>query len=308
MASVKTGGKIWMNGRFKNWEDCNIHIMSHVVHYGSCVFEGIRCYKSKDNSVIFRVKEHMQRLLDSAKVYRMEPNMSVSDLCDVCVALVAENKMEECYIRPIIYRGFGAFGLVPKDSPIEVAFACWSWGAYLGKEALEQGIDVKISTWTRFAPNTLPAMAKAGGNYLNSQLIKMEALMDGYQEGIALDTAGLLSEGSGENLFLVKNGTLVTPSSSCSVLQGITRHSIITLAKEMGIPVKVQRIPREAVYLADELFFTGTAAEITPIRSVDKIKIGEGRRGPVTQKLQEAFFRIIGGETPDKFSWLTKVY
>lgn len=308
MASVKTGGKIWMNGRFKNWEDCNIHIMSHVVHYGSCVFEGIRCYKSKDNSVIFRVKEHMQRLLDSAKVYRMEPNMSVKDLCDVCVALVAENKMEECYIRPIIYRGFGAFGLVPKDSPIEVAFACWSWGAYLGKEALEQGIDVKISTWTRFAPNTLPAMAKAGGNYLNSQLIKMEALMDGYQEGIALDTGGLLSEGSGENLFLVKNGTLVTPSSSCSVLQGITRHSIITLAKEMGIPVKVQRIPREAVYLADELFFTGTAAEITPIRSVDKIKIGEGRRGPVTQKLQEAFFKIIGGEAPDKFSWLTKVY
>ena len=308
MASVKTGSKIWMNGRFKNWEDCNIHIMSHVVHYGSCVFEGIRCYKSRDNSVIFRVKEHMQRLLDSAKVYRMEPNMNVRDLCDVCVALVAENKMEECYIRPIVYRGFGAFGLVPKDSPIEVAFACWSWGAYLGKEALEQGIDVKISTWTRFAPNTLPAMAKAGGNYLNSQLIKMEALMDGYQEGIALDTGGLLSEGSGENLFLVKNGTLVTPSSSCSVLQGITRHSIITLAKEMGIPVKVQRIPREAVYLADELFFTGTAAEITPIRSVDKIKIGEGRRGPVTQKLQEAFFKIIGGEAPDKFSWLTKVY
>lgn len=308
MASVKTGSKIWMNGRFKNWEECNIHIMSHVVHYGSSVFEGIRCYKTKGNSVIFRVKEHMQRLLDSAKVYRMEPNMSVRDLCDVAVALVAENKMEECYIRPIIYRGLGAFGLVPKDSPIEVAFACWSWGAYLGKEALEQGIDVKISTWTRFAPNTLPAMAKAGGNYLNSQLIKMEALMDGYQEGIALDTGGLLSEGSGENLFLVKNGTLITPSSSCSVLQGITRHSIITLAKEMEIPVKVQRIPREAVYLADELFFTGTAAEITPIRSVDKIKIGEGCRGPVTKKLQEAFFRIIGGDAPDKFNWLTKVY
>lgn len=308
MASAKTGSKIWMNGRFKNWEDCNIHVMSHVVHYGSCVFEGIRCYKSRENSVIFRLKDHMQRLLDSAKVYRMEPNLSVKDLCDVAVALVAENKMEECYIRPIIYRGFGAFGLVPKDSPIEVALACWSWGAYLGKEALEQGIDVKISTWTRFAPNTLPAMAKAGGNYLNSQLIKMEALMDGYQEGIALDTGGLLSEGSGENLFLIKNGTLVTPTSACSILQGITRHSIITLAKSLGIPVKMQRIPREAAYLADEMFFTGTAAEITPIRSVDRIKIGEGRRGPITQKLQEAFFKIIGGEAPDQFSWLTKVY
>ena len=308
MASVKTGSKIWMNGTFKKWEECQIHVMSHAIHYGSSVFEGIRCYKSKNNSVIFRLKEHMQRLLDSAKIYRMDCGLDLETLCKTACQLVSENKMEDCYIRPIVYRGLGAFGLIPFDSPVETAMACWNWGAYLGKEALESGIDVKISTWNRFALNTLPAMAKAGGNYLNSQLIKMEALADGYNEGIALDTHGLISEGSGENLFLVKNGKLLTPTTSSSILPGITRHSIIMLARDMGLEVKAHRVPREALYLADEVFFTGTAAEVTPIRSVDKITIGNGKRGPVTEKLQEAFFKIIKGEAPDKFNWLTKVY
>ncbi|EKD27901.1 MAG: hypothetical protein ACD_79C00504G0007 [uncultured bacterium] len=306
--NAERGQKIWMNGQFKNWDDCNIHVMSHVVHYGSCVFEGIRCYRAKDNSVIFRLKEHMQRLLDSAKIYRMDVSLSLKELCDITVNLVKENSMKDCYIRPIIYRGFGAFGLVPFKSPIETAMACWSWGAYLGQDGLENGIDVKIATWNRAAPNTYPSLAKAGGNYLNSQLIKMEALADGYHEGIALDVSGNLSEGSGENVFLVKDGKLLTPSTSSSILSGITRDSIIVMAKDMGLCVKESTLPRESLYTADELFFTGTAAEITPIRSVDRIKIGAGKRGPVTKELQDRFFRIIKKEEADKFNWLTNVY
>jgi len=308
MAKVTTGKKIWMNGSFRNWEECQIHIMSHVIHYGSSVFEGIRCYEAKNNSVIFRLKDHMQRLLDSAKVYRMNVSYTVDQLCEIVVNLVRENKMKDCYIRPIIYRGFGAFGLIPHDSPIELAVACWSWGAYLGQEALEKGIEVKVSTWNRMAPNTLPSMAKAGGNYLNSQLIKMEAIQDGYGEGLALDHQGLLSEGSGENLFLVKKGKLFTPTTACSILPGITRHSIILLARELGLTVKQQNIPREALYMADEVFLTGTAAEITPVRSVDRIQVGEGKRGPVTQQLQEGFFKLLRQESKDKFGWLTTVY
>ncbi|MBN2145327.1 MAG: branched-chain amino acid transaminase [Candidatus Aureabacteria bacterium] len=308
MANVTTGKKIWMNGGFRNWEECQIHIMSHVIHYGSSVFEGIRCYEAKNNSVIFRLRDHMQRLLDSAKVYRMNVNYNVEQLCDMAVNLVRENKMKDCYIRPIIYRGFGAFGLIPFDSPVETACICWSWGAYLGQEALEKGIEVKVSTWNRMAPNTLPSMAKAGGNYLNSQLIKMEAIGDGYGEGIALDHQGLLSEGSGENLFLVKNGKIFTPTTGSSILPGITRHSIILLAREMGLTVKQQNVPREALYMADEVFLTGTAAEITPVCSVDRIQIGQGKRGPVTQQLQEGFFRLLRQETKDNFGWLTQVY
>lgn len=306
--TVKTGNKIWMNGRFKDWNECNIHIMSHVIHYGSSVFEGIRCYKSKDTSIIFRLKEHMQRLLDSAKIYRMDSSITVPELCDIAINLVKENNMEDCYIRPLMYRGFGAFGLVPFDSPIELSMACWSWGAYLGSEALEKGIEAKVSSWNRFAQNTIPAIAKAGGNYLNSQLIKMEALLDGYKEGIALDSEGFVSEGSAANLFVVKNGKLITPDLSCSILQGITRDTTIDIAKDLGIEVECQRIQRESLYLADELFFTGTAVEVTPISSVDKIKIGNGKRGPITQKLQEHFFKIIRQELPDKHEWLTKVY
>ncbi len=302
------GEKIWMNGEFKDWNDSNIHIMSHVIHYGSSVFEGIRCYQSQDNSIIFRLKDHMQRLIDSAKIYRMPITWDVDTLCNIALDLVRENNMKDCYIRPIIYRGYGAFGLLPDKSPVEMALACWSWGTYLGQQALEEGIDVKISTWNRARANTYPAMAKAGGHYLNSQLIKMEAINDGYQEGIALDTNGMISEGSGENIFLVKNDKLFTPISSSSILPGITRHSLIILAREMGITVKQQSVPREALYIADEAFFTGTAAEVTPIKSVDKITIGEGGRGPITKKLQEQFFKIIKQEAEDKFNWLTTVY
>jgi len=306
--SIAIGEKIWMNGKFINWNESNVHIMSHVVHYGSSVFEGIRCYQSKNNSIIFRLKDHMQRLLDSAKIYRMPVSQDVDTLCEIVLDLVRTNNMKDCYIRPIIYRGYGAFGLLPDKSPVEMAFACWSWGTYLGKQALEEGIDVKISTWNRARANTYPSMAKAGGHYLNSQLIKMEAINDGYQEGIALDTNGMISEGSGENIFLVKNDKLFTPISSSSILPGITRHSIIMLAREMGITIKQQSIPREALYIADEAFFTGTAAEVTPIKSVDKIAIGKGGRGPVTKQLQEKFFQIIKQEAEDKFNWLTTVY
>lgn len=300
--------KIWMNGQFKNWDDCNIHIMSHVIHYGSCVFEGIRCYEAKNNSVIFRLEDHIQRLLESAKIYRMELNYNLNQLCEIVCDLIKTNQLKDCYIRPIIYRGFGAFGLIPYNSPVEIAIACWSWGAYLGQDGIENGIDVRISSWNRAAPNTYPSMAKAGGNYINSQLIKMEAIMDGYHEGIALDTNGFVSEGSGENIFIIKNGKIFTPTTASSILPGITRHSIILLARELGLEIKQKSIPREALYNADELFFTGTAAEITPIRSVDKLKIGNGKRGPITQKLQETFFKILKQEEDDKFKWLTEVY
>jgi branched-chain amino acid aminotransferase len=305
MATVTTGKYIWMNGAFCDWENAKIHVMSHVVHYGSSVFEGIRCYKSKNSSVIFRLKEHMQRLLDSAKIYRMPLALNLDQLCEAALSLVRKNAMQECYIRPIAYRGAGAYGLVPNASPVECSIVCWSWGTYLGSESLENGIDVCVSSWNRIAPNTLPFMAKAGGNYLNSQLVKVEALENGYAEGIALDTQGYVSEGSGENIFLVKNGKVFTPDTSSSILAGITRHSIITIAKEMGIPVRQRRIPREALYLADEIFLTGTAAEITPVRSVDKIQIGTGKRGPITQKLQETFFKILRQEIEDKHRWLT---
>lgn len=299
---------IWMNGEFKKWDECQIHVMSHVVHYGSSVFEGIRCYEGQKNSVIFRLKEHMQRLFDSAKIYRMNIPFNLNELCDATVELIRKNKLKDCYIRPIVFRGLGAFGLLPHKCTVNVAIACWPWGAYLGEEALASGIDVKISTWNRYAPNTMPYLAKAGGNYLNSQLIKMEAVQEGYAEGIALGVDGYVSEGSGENLFLVKEGKLVTPSTDCAILPGITRHAIITLAREMGYTVKTGKIAREALYLADELFFTGTAAEITPIRSVDRITVGSGKRGEITERLQKQFFNTLHQHVPDTHDWLTDVY
>jgi branched-chain amino acid aminotransferase len=308
MSHVKTGQKIWMNGSFVPWEECRIHILAHVIHYGSGVFEGIRCYESKGNSVIFRLREHMERLLESAKIYRMEPAADVETLCRTACELVRENAMKDCYIRPLIFRGLGAFGLIPFDSPVEIAMACWSWGAYLGKEGMENGIDVQVSTWNRYAPNTLPYMAKACGNYLNSQLMKMEAIVNGYHEAIALAPSGMLSEGSGENLFVVRRNILFTPPLCSSILQGITRDSVFRIAGDMGLEVREQVLPREALYNADELFFTGTAAEITPVRSVDRIPVGNGKRGPVTQKLQETFFRILAGESEDRYGWLTRVY
>ncbi len=300
--------KIWHNGQFIPWDEAKIHVMSHVVHYGTSVFEGIRCYKTKQGSAIFRLPEHIKRLFNSAKIYRMVPqDFTYDDIYQACIDSVRVNHFEECYIRPVIFRGLGEFGVNPFRSPIETYIITWYWGKYLGPEALEQGVDVRISSWNRFAPNTLPALAKAGANYMNSQLIKMEAIEDGYVEGIALDTHGYVSEGSGENIFVVMDGKVITPPLYASVLPGITRGSIIQLCQDLGIPVVEEMIPREMLYIADEVFFTGTAAEITPIRSIDKIPIGKGKRGPITKTLQDEFFAIVSGEKEDRHGWLQYV-
>ncbi|HXB72550.1 MAG TPA: branched-chain amino acid transaminase [Candidatus Acidoferrales bacterium] len=301
--------KIWHNGRFIPWADATIHVLSHVVSYGSSVFEGIRCYSTPAGPAIFRLREHVRRMMDSAKIYRMENlGYSAEQLGDAMLELVRVNNMDACYIRPIAIRGYGDIGVNPLQNPIDVYMACWSWGKYLGEEALAEGVDVCVSSWNRFAPNTLPALAKAGANYMNSQLIKMEALANGYSEGIALDTAGFVSEGSGENIFVVRDGKIHTPPLGASVLPGITRDSVLALARDLGIPVVETIIPRELLYIADEVFFSGTAAEITPIRSVDKIKIGNGRRGPVAEKLQKEFFGVINGSREDRYGWLTPVH
>ena len=301
--------KIWHNGRFIPWADATIHVLSHVVSYGSSVFEGIRCYSTPAGPAVFRLREHVRRMVDSAKIYRMENlGYSAEQLGDAMLELVRVNRMDSCYIRPIALRGYGEMGVNPLHNPIDIYLACWSWGKYLGEEALAEGVDVCVSSWNRFAPNTLPALAKAGANYMNSQLIKMEALANGYSEGIALDTAGYVSEGSGENIFVVRDGKIHTPPLGASVLPGITRDSILTLARDLGIPLVETIIPRELLYIADEVFFSGTAAEITPIRSIDKIKIGSGRRGPVAEKLQKEFFGVITGSREDRYGWLTPVH
>ena len=300
-------GKIWMNGKLVNWADANIHIASHVIHYGSAVFEGARCYKTPKGSVFFRLGAHMRRLYDSARIYRLDYDVDCETLTRGVIDTVIANGMEACYIRPLIYRGYHTLGVNPLPCPVEAAILVWEWGAYLGADALEKGVDVKVSSWTRSAPNTFPAMAKTVANYANSGLIKMEAVLDGYSEGIALNPDGLLSEGSGQNLFIVRDGVLYTPPLSASVLAGITRDSIMTLAKDQGLPVREQDMPREFLYVADEVFFAGTAAEITPIRSVDKIQVGAGRRGPITTALQTAFFDYINGVVPDRHDWLTPV-
>ena len=300
--------KIWHNGRFIPWEEATIHVLSHVVSYGSSVFEGIRCYATPAGPAIFRLREHVRRMLDSSKVYRMENlGHSATQLAEAMLELVRVNHMDSCYIRPIVIRGYGEMGVNPLKNPIHVYIACWSWGKYLGDEALAEGVDVCVSSWNRIAPNTLPALAKAGANYMNSQLIKMEALANGYSEGIALDAAGYVSEGSGENIFVVRDGKIHTPPLGNSVLPGITRDSVLTLAGELGIQVVETIVPREMLYIADEVFFSGTAAEITPIRSIDRIVIGKGRRGPVTERLQKEFFAIVSGAKPDRHGWLTSV-
>jgi branched-chain amino acid aminotransferase len=304
---LKPTEKIWHNGKFIPWEDARIHVISHVVSYGSSVFEGIRCYATASGPAIFRLREHVRRLVDSAKIYRMHIPYSAAELGDAMCELVRVNHMRACYLRPVVLRGYGDAGVLPGDNPIEVFLACWEWGKYLGEEALAAGVDVCVSSWNRMAPNTLPALAKAGGNYMNSQLIKMEAVANGYNEGIALDAAGYVSEGSGENLFVVRDGKLITPPLGASVLPGITRDTVLRLAQDLGIPVIEGLIPREMLYIADEVFFSGTAAEITPIRSVDKIPVGLGRRGPITEALQKEFFAIVEGTKPDRHGWLTAV-
>lgn len=308
---MKISSKVWKNGEIIEWDDARIHIMSHVVHYGSSVFEGIRCYNTKKGPAVFRLTDHMQRLMNSAKIYRMESGFDREAFCNATTDLIEKIGFDECYIRPVIIRGLDeakpAFGVNPFPNPVDSYIAIWQWGKYLGEEALETGIDVCVSSWTRITPNSLPAVAKAGANYMNSQLIKMEALLGGFTEGIALDDRGYVSEGSGENIFLVNGGKLVTPPIGASILPGITRDSVIQIARELGIEVIEANIQRAALYLADELFFTGTAAEITPIRAVDKITIGSGKRGEITKKLQEEFFKIIAAERSAPFGadWLT---
>ncbi|OQA89504.1 MAG: Branched-chain-amino-acid aminotransferase [Elusimicrobia bacterium ADurb.Bin231] len=300
-------GRIWFDGKFVEWNDAKVSVMSHVVHYGSSIFESLRCYKTKKGPAIFRVQAHIDRLFDSAKIYRMNIPFTKKELFDAVVETTKKNGYDECYIRPVVFRGYGAMGLNPLNNPVNCAIAAWEWGAYLGKEALEQGTSVHVSSWRRAAPDTFPALAKAGGNYINSQLIKMEALLSGYEEAIALDVFGYVSEASGENVFMVKNGVIFTPSTGSSILAGVTRHSIFLLARELNIRVEQHSIPRESLYIADEVFLTGTAAEITPVSKIDNIVIGEGKCGPVTKKLQQKYFAIARGKSPDKFKWLTYI-
>lgn len=307
MSPFKEDGFVWMNGQFVPWKEAKIHIASHVIHYGSSIFEGFRAYDTPKGTAIFRLHAHIRRLYNSCKIYRMEIPYSEEEFNQAVIDTIRANKMKACYIRPIVYRGYSALGVDPFPNPIDCAILVWNWGKYLGDEALEKGVEVCVSSWWRMAPNTFPALAKSGANYMNSQLIKMEALVDGYSEGIALNIRGHISEGSGENIFLVMNGKVYTPPLSSSVLPGITRDSVITIIRELGIPLIEETIPREMLYIADEVFFTGSAAEITPIRSIDKIIIGAGKPGPVVKQLQKEFFAYINGEREDKFGWLTYI-
>jgi len=302
---------VWHDGEFIKWDDARVHVMSHVLHYGSSIFEGIRCYATKQGPAIFRLKEHMQRFINSAKIYRMDHTWKLDQLCDASVELVARSGLAQCYIRPILFRSLDetrpAFGVNPFPNPLACYIGAWDWGKYLGDEAIEKGVDVCVSTWNRLTPNSMPAMAKSGANYMNSQLIKMEALLNGFAEGIALDDRGYVSEGSGENIFMVSNRVVLTPPLSSSILPGITRDSVIQICQELGITVKERTIQRAALYVADEVFFSGTAAEITPIRSVDRITVGNGGRGEITEKVQKAFFEITKGERKAPGDWLTYV-
>jgi branched-chain amino acid aminotransferase len=300
--------KIWMNGRLVDFADAKIHVLTHALHYGSGLFEGIRCYVTKTGPAVFRLDEHIRRLYDSCKIYRMEIPYSFDEFKSACLDVIAANEFEDCYLRPLVYRGFHSLGVYPAQCPVDVTVAAWVWGKYLGAEGFEKGVDVRVSSWNRMAPNTFPALAKATANYMNSILIRSEAAAEGYAEGIALDVSGYVSEGSGENVFLVRDGRILTPPLGASVLAGITRDTIIRLARDLGYEVIETLIPREALYIADELFLTGTAAEVTPVRSVDRINVGAGRRGPVTERIQKEYFAYIGGEIPDRYNWLTPVY
>jgi len=305
---LKPTEKIWHNGRMINWDDAKIHVLSHVVSYGSSVFEGIRCYETTGGPAIFRLHEHVRRMRDSAKIYRMDTfKFTQAELAQAMLDTVSVNNLRSCYLRPIALRGYGEMGVNGSKNPVDVYIACWEWGKYLGEEAINSGVDVCISSWTRIAPNTLPALAKAGANYMNSQLIKMEAVANGYAEGIALDDSGHVSEGSGENIFVIRDGKIITPPIGASVLPGITRDTILALARDMDIPIVEQIIPRELLYIADEVFFCGTAVEVTPVRSVDRIPVGNGSRGPMTEKIQTEFFGLVSGKIADRHGWLSPV-
>jgi branched-chain amino acid aminotransferase len=305
--SLPKSDKIWMNGKLIPWDEATVHVGTHALHYASSVFEGLRCYATPRGSAVFRLRPHLERMYNSAKIYRMEIPFPLEKLEQAIIETISANALPACYVRPFAFRGYGALGVNPLPCPIDVVVMVWEWGQYLGAEAIEQGVDVRVASWTRLAPNTLPSMAKVAANYMNSQLIKLEALQDGYAEGIALDAAGYVSEGSGENIFVVHKGVLTTPPLVCSVLPGITRDTVMTLARRKRIPMQEQSIPREMLYIADEVFFTGTAAEITPIRSIDRIPVGSGKRGPITEGLQRAFFDVVECRVPDEDGWLTFV-
>jgi branched-chain amino acid aminotransferase len=298
---------IWRDGEFIRWQDATVHVLAHSLQFGSSVFEGIRCYATPRGPAIFRLEDHLQRMLDSCKIYRMDVSYTLDELVSACCELVERNNVDSCYLRPMVVRGYGAAGMVPFDSPVEVYLPCWPWGTYLGHGALDNGVDACVTTWHRVAPNTIPAMAKVAGNYLGSQLVKMEALRNGYAEGIALTPDGMLSEGSGQNLFLVYKGTLYTPTINGTLLHGVTRNSILTFARDLGLPVREQEMPREMLYTADEVFLSGTASEVTPVRSVDRIEIGNGRRGPITTQIQQRYLDIARGAVDDPYGWLTYV-
>ncbi len=307
MPPMPKAEKIWFNGEFVNWDDAKIHVLSHVVHYGSSVFEGMRCYDTGKGPACFRLADHVNRLYDSAKIYRMPILYTKEEMTEAILETIRVNELKACYVRPIAFRGYGELGVDPTPCPVDVVVAVWEWGTYLGPEALEKGVSVRFSSWNRLAPNTMPSLAKAGANYMNFQLIRMEAQTDGYAEGIALDTQGYVSEGGGENVFMVRNGRIYTPDTGSSILPGITRHSVIVLARDLGYLVTQRPILRESLYIADEVFFTGSAAEISPISHIDTIEIGDGKRGPVTEALQEAFFSIMQGKAEDRHGWLTYV-
>lgn len=307
MSPFNDDAVVWMNGNMVPWKEARIHIASHVIHYGTCLFEGFRAYETPKGTAIFRLDAHTQRLYNSCKMYRMEIPYTQEEFNQAIIATVKKNNIRSCYIRPLVYRGYGSLGVNPFPNPVDCAVLVWEWGQYLGEDALEKGVDVRISSWQRMAPNTFPALAKSGANYMNSQLIKMEALIDGYVEGIALNVRGHISEGSGENIFVVMDGVILTPPLSSSILPGITRNCVKHLAGDLNIPLREEIIPREMLYIADEVFFTGSAAEITPIRSIDKIIIGAGERGKITKRIQDEFFAIIKGKKEDRHQWLTYI-
>ena len=299
--------RIWRDGRLVNWDEATIHVMSHVVHYGSSVFEGIRCYETPDGPAVFRLREHMRRLVDSCSIYRIPLKYSIEELMQATIDTVTANRLRHCYLRPVVVRTGQQMGVFPGNVPVETFIIAWRWGRYLGTDALTKGVDVRVSSWRRPAPDTFPALAKAGGNYLNGQLAKLEARADGYVEGLMLDSFGHVSEGSGENLFLVREGVLFTPTLGAGILDGITRDAVIRIARDLGYEVRQQTIPREMLYIADELFLTGTAAELTPLRSVDRIQIGSGEPGPITMAIQDRYLGIASGRLPDTYGWLTRV-
>lgn len=299
--------KVWFDGELVDWKDANISVLSHVVHYGTSVFEGIRAYKNDNGVAVFRLEEHVQRLFDSAKVYKMDIPFTQDEIAEAILETVRVNDLDGCYIRPIVFKGYGELGVNPLGCPVNVAIAAWEWGSYLGEEGMANGVDIGVSSWRKPAPDTFPTLAKCGANYMNSQLAKLEAIDNGFDEAIMLDYQGHVSEGSGENIFLVEGERLYTPSMSSSNLKGITRDSIMTIAADLGYEVVEETISRERLYFADEVFFTGTAAEITPIRSIDRRTIGFGKRGPISEKLQTAFFDLVEGKSEDKYGWLSYI-